>query len=280
MSYGPHPWQQTSWDWRAAGNFLGGGVGSGLLVVGAVLGGPGPLGLWSLLVGLACVGLGLLCVWLEIGRPLRALHVFYNPRTSWMSREAWVAALLFPLGLLVLLGWDGGRWALAALALAYLYCQGRILPAARGIPAWRPRALTHFILATGLAEGCGLWLLLAAFASGPSTLAWALLVVLTLLRQWLWGRYRTAVDAALAPRARQALDDGGRTLLVAGTLGAAAALLGLLLPQAAAAVLAGAAGALALGSGAAAKAAVVTRAAFNQGFALPRTPVRGVRTPH
>ena len=25
--FGPNPWQQTSWDWRAAGNFICGGAG-------------------------------------------------------------------------------------------------------------------------------------------------------------------------------------------------------------------------------------------------------------
>ncbi|MFP5465862.1 MAG: hypothetical protein ACLGHR_14000, partial [Gammaproteobacteria bacterium] len=45
-----------------------------------------------LLLGLALVGAGLVCVWLEIGRPLRALHVFVTPRTSWMSREAFTAS--------------------------------------------------------------------------------------------------------------------------------------------------------------------------------------------
>lgn len=281
MSYGAHPWQQTSWDWRAAGNFIGGGMGSGLLIVGAVLGDPAALGLWPVWIGLGCVGLGLLCVWLEIGRPLRALHVFFNPRTSWMSREAFVSLLLFPLGLLVLLGWDGARWPLAAVAMAYLYCQGRILPAARGIPTWRPRSLTHFLLATGLAEGGGLWLVLAGFTPGQSTRATLVLIALVLVRQWLWARYRRAVDASLVPRARRALDQGTRVLLYGGTLGGGTmAVLSLLVPQAAfAGVLAAGAGALVLGTGAAAKAIVITRAAFNQGFALPRVPVRGVRTP-
>ena len=32
MSFGPNPWQQTNWDWRAAGNFMGGGAGAGLVV--------------------------------------------------------------------------------------------------------------------------------------------------------------------------------------------------------------------------------------------------------
>ncbi len=91
MSFGPNPWQQQSWDWRAAGNFICGGVGGGLIVCAVLLDAPHGLLLW----GAVLVGLGLGSVWLEIGRPWRAMHVYLNPRTSWMSREAIVAPLLF-----------------------------------------------------------------------------------------------------------------------------------------------------------------------------------------
>ena len=42
MSYGPNPWQQTNWDWRAAGNFICGGAGSGLIAATALSGAQGP----------------------------------------------------------------------------------------------------------------------------------------------------------------------------------------------------------------------------------------------
>lgn len=278
MSYGPNPWQQTSWDWRAAGNFIGGGVGSGLLMVAAAWG--EPVAMWGLWLGLACVGMGLVCVWLEIGRPLRALHVFFNPATSWMSREAFVALLLFPVGLLALLGYAWARLPLAALALAFLYCQSRMLPATRGIPAWRARALTPLMLATGLAEGCGLWMVLASVLSARTNAALPVFMALVVIRQVFWVRYRKAVDAQLAPRSREALDRSGRTLVVLGTLGALAlAGLSLLLPAGtAASILTFGAGAAAIGAGALFKYTLITRAAYNQGFSLKQIPVRGVRT--
>ena len=43
MSFGPKPWQQAHWDARAAGNFIGGGAGSGLIVAAAVAGAEGSL---------------------------------------------------------------------------------------------------------------------------------------------------------------------------------------------------------------------------------------------
>ena len=79
---GVNPWLQTYWDWRAVGNFVGGGPGTGFLAavaVAAVLGEPSR---FLAAIALAFVGVGLTCVWLEIGRPWRALNVFFNPRTS------------------------------------------------------------------------------------------------------------------------------------------------------------------------------------------------------
>lgn len=284
MSFGPNPWQQTSWDWRAAGNFIGGGAGTGLLITGALLTSPDAANAgatrWLLLLGLALVGLGLLCVWLEIGRPLRALHVFFNPRTSWMSREAFVALLLFPAGLLALLGVGGALWATAVLALAFLYCQSRMLPAALGIPAWRPKLVIPLIFVTGLCEGCGVFLILGLFLGKVTSSAMILFALLVLARIAIWTLYRGTVDASLAPRARAALNRAGRCLAVVGTL-TPVVLLGASawLPSGTAqSLLAAGAGACAVFAGAYVKYMLVTRASFNQGFTLTKIPVRGVRT--
>ena len=284
MSFGPNPWQQTSWDWRAAGNFIGGGAGTGLLVASALFASPDAAAAgatrWLLFVGLALVGLGLLCVWLEIGRPLRALHVFFNPGTSWMSREGFVALLLFPAGLLALLGLGGWIGITAALALTFLYCQSRMLPAARGIPAWRPKLVIPLIFVTGLCEGCGAFLMLGLFHGKVTGAAMILFAALVLARIAIWTLYRGTVDSGLAPRARVALNRAGRWLLIAGTI-APVVLIGASawLPNGMTqAVLTAIAGACALLTGANVKYTLVTRASFNQGFALTKIPVRGVRT--
>lgn len=277
-AFGPNPWQQTSWDWRAAGNFICGGVGSSLIVMTTVSGVQGLLAAVLLLVGMALMGLGLLCVWLEIGRPLRALHVFFNPRTSWMTREAFVAPLVFASAFAVVLGWQALAPLAGLAALAFAYCQGRILKAARGIPAWRDALSPALIVACALADGAGLFWLLAGWSAGTRWFA-ALFAVLVVVRVVLWHAWRRAIAATAAPRALAALDVSGRWLLWAGSVAP------LLLMLLAAIGLAGAAattgfmalaGLLVASTGAWFKFVLITRAAFNQGFALTRLPVRGV----
>ena len=276
MSFGPNPWQQQSWDGRAAANFMGGGAGSGLLVFAALAGGPR----WLLLAGAALVALGLLSVFLEIGRPLRAMNVIRHPGRSWMSREALVAPLLFGA---VAVAWFGGAraaWLVvlpALAAAAFVYCQARMLQAAKGIPAWREPLTVPLIVATGLAEGGGLWLLLAAAAGPAPALPWLAFALALLARLALWLAWRRRLRAA--PRALAAIDHAGHFFKAATLLPLAAAVLAASspLPPAGQLALQLLAGALALAGGSWFKFTLVTRGAYNQGFALTRLPVRGVR---
>jgi phenylacetyl-CoA:acceptor oxidoreductase subunit 2 len=271
VSYGPHPWQQTAWDARAALNFMAGGAGCGLIVAAALAG--GPRGLFAL--GAVLVAVGLTAVWAEIGRPWRALNVFLNPRTSWMTREGLVAPGLIVLAGAAALGVPAAGALAAVAALGFVYCQGCILRAARGIPAWREPLIVPLIVASGLAEGAGLWLLLAG---QPASLpGWAGLALTLVARQWLWHRWRVRI--APAPRALAAIDRAGRFLQAGTLLPLAIAVLAIGAPLAdgVAWALQLAAGALALAGGQWFKFTLVTRAGFNQGFALPHLPVRGVR---
>jgi phenylacetyl-CoA:acceptor oxidoreductase subunit 2 len=280
MSFGPAPWQQTNWDWRAAGNFICGGAGAGLIFFAALSAAVGPAFTGLVLAGLALVGLGLCCVWLEIGRPLRALHVFFNPRTSWMTREAFTATLLFPVGLAAAAAVPGCAWVAAALALAFVYCQGRMLQGAKGIPAWREPLLTPLIVTTGLAEGAGLFFLTAPLHATGTQALLAMFGALALVRMLVWFAYRRRLAAAAAPGANAALDRAGRTLQIAGTL-VPLLLIGAIMAgaiwAAQAPLVAAIAGLAAAAAGAYTKYTIVTRAGFNQGFALAHLPVRGAR---
>ena len=277
MSFGPNPWQQTQWDWRAAGNFMGGGAGSGLVMITALSGVQGVGAAVLLLAGLALIGLGLACVWAELGRPLRAMNVFANPRTSWMTREAIAATLLMPVGFAAAYcTWTGTLnivWLAALLALAFIYCQSRMLQGARGIVAWREPMSVQLLLATSLAEGAGLFLLARPWHG--SSLAALLFTVLVLARAGLWLLYRQRLAGRLAPRAKTALARAGRVLLIGGTLlPLALVVASYAVAGQALVVLAGLLGALA---GSYMKLVLVTRAGYNQGFVLEQVPVRGAR---
>lgn len=277
LSVGPAPRQQYQWDWRAAGNFMAGGAGTGLLVFTQLSGISGIAAIVLVLGGLGLVGLGLLCVWLEIGRPLRAMNVFINARTSWMSREALASIFVFVLGLGVLAGVKAWAAPLAIAALAFLYCQARIVQGAKGIATWREPMTVPLLVFTGLAEGAGLFWMVAAwqFASGALV---ALFGVLVLMRWLLWRAWRASVAAAPVP-ALVAIDRAGPVLqwlggalplalILAAGFGAAQGILG--------AVLLAAAGAVVAATGAHFKFTLVTRGAYYQGFSLAHLPVRGV----
>ena len=277
---GVEPWHQKHWDWKAAANFMAGGAGSGLFVgaaVAAVTVDPSPL---PGLAALGLVGFGLLMVLMKIGRPLRAVFVLRQPQRSWMSREAWVAGGFFPLALAAV--WTGSAvlWlAAATLALVFLYCQAMILREAKGIPAWRSPRIVPLILATGLAEGAGLFLAAGSVLPSLGPLARGAAVATVMLaaaRALAWAAYRGSLALDGAPTKALAVLDGYRIWLLIG---------GLVLPTAAVAagsaidsltaVLFGFAGLSAAAAGLAFKFLLITRAGFNQGFALPHTPVRG-----
>jgi phenylacetyl-CoA:acceptor oxidoreductase 26-kDa subunit len=277
------PWRQTNWDRRAVANFVGGGTGCGLALVAAaseLATGARYWPAYGLAMVLIVTGLGF--VWLEIGRPWRFLHVFFNPRTSWMTREALVAPPL--LVTLAAAAWLGGA-ALAVVAalfaVTFLYCQARILRAATGIPAWREPFVVPLIVATGLAEGAGAFAMLAflSSAAAPGRVALVLALAAIAARWVAWTMYCRRLARRGAPAGtRAALRAIDGPVLALGTI-APLALVGAAVgfPDIAG-PLAVLASVLAIAGGWLIKDTIVTRAAFNQGFALrhlPRLDVAG-----
>ena len=253
---------QKHWDIRAALNFMLGGSGTGLMIATVFF---LPQKEIPALLSLALVAAGLGAVWLAIGRKLRAVHVFFNPFTSWMTRESFFALLLFVFsGFFFFSKNQYLLYAASLAALAFLFSQGRILRASKGIPVWRVPQVVPLILATGLAEGFGLALLFQ-----PRVPLLAVFAVLVALRIVAWRHYWGAVRAP-------SLEPAGRTLLMVGTIGALA-LAAAAWAAPALAPLAGLAGLAAAASGWRMKHALVTRAAFKQKFFLPHLPVRGTR---
>ncbi len=278
---GVEPWHQQHWNWKAAGNFMGGGAGAGLFAAAAVANVLGAAPLVPFIpAAVALIALGLFLVLLKIGRPLRFALVLRQPQRSWMAREAWIAVMLFPLAALAFwLEWPALLAAAALAALAFLFSQAMILKEARGIPAWREPRIVPLIVATGLAEGAGLFTALAAASAVPPTavrIAAAAVLMLAALRAYAWQRYLRALRTAGAPT---------RTLEILRPAGNRFVWLGLVLPAALMAagyaiaagtdIMLALAGLSVFGAGWAMKLILVTRAAYNQGFALEHTPTRG-----
>jgi phenylacetyl-CoA:acceptor oxidoreductase subunit 1 len=278
---GAEPALQQHWNWKAAGNFICGGMGAGLLL-GAMLamlaGVPATASLGWAALGLIAVGLTVLLF--KIGRPLRFIHVLRQPQRSWMTREAWIAGALFPIAAAAL--WTGLPWLLAiavVLAAAFLVSQAMILYGAKGIPAWRHAAIIPLIVVTGLAEGCGLFLADAAFRPKLASVVAIMALATGLLaaaRALAWRAYTSALTRAGAPA--QSLDvlvAHSPALLLGGTL-LPLVLLGAATVFASAAPFLNAVAGLCIAiAGAETKLIIVTRAGFNQGFAIAHTPVRG-----
>ena len=273
------PRQQHNWDWRAASNFIAGGAGGGLLFFAALanLGGTDVRAL--LVVGMALIGIGLTCVWFEIGRPWRALNV-YRHFSSWMMREAVVAPIVFACGVLALFTGQPPLVLLTGLFGGFfIYSQARILSADKGIPAWRHARCRPLVVSTGFAEGAGLLAiaapLLVSSAQGQVGVAVALLVML-LVRVLLWRSYVAGLRADGAPdgtlRALKAIQGG---VMMLGTLAPIVLLAIAVVVGPAAGIALSLAGLLAVGAGWLLKFTLVRRAAFTQGFALKHLPVRG-----
>jgi phenylacetyl-CoA:acceptor oxidoreductase subunit 1 len=274
---------QRFWDIRAAMNFILGGMGSGLAFLALL----GYLG-WDMpatavrnlhLAAGLLMAAGLTFVWLEIGRKLRILHVLFRPQTSWMTREtycvgvyylSWVAGLVWPRPwLLVLTG---------LAALGFLYCQGRILYAAKGIPAWRAPLVPWLILGSGLLEGWGLYVMSHAIApeSVPFGRPVAVLgMALVVAAAWLWMAYRrTAQRQGIPPLARKALNRASPYVVTTGYILPLLAL-AFLDNFSQASLLMAVSGFCAVTGGAIWKFTLITQASYQQGFSLPRLPQRG-----
>ena len=276
------PWLQQHWDWRAAGNFIGGGTGSGMMMAIAVLSVFSPVSFFLILLALGCIGAGLFMVWLETGRPFRApLNVFFNPRTSWMSREAMVGSALFPVALAA--AWWGSSPLLIAagmVALGFVYCQGRMLKASKGIPAWREPAVVKLIVTTGASEGTGL-LLLSSVALAPNMPPFlhpgltTALVILLVLRMLSWRSYLGALNTGAPVETLRVLRNLDRPFVLLGHLLPMALIAGSYLFVEVSAYVSAAAGTFAMAGGWFMKYQLITRASYNQGYAINHAPERG-----
>ncbi len=278
--------RQTFWDYRAAMNFVLGGMASGLMVAAWLMHAADLLGTQSLravhTAAGALMAVGLFFVFLKIGRKARFLFVLFRPQSSWMTRETWCVALIYPALGASWLWPQSTQVALTVVALAaagFLYAQARILHASKGIPAWRAPLIPAMLVVTGLSEGIGLLALLSLAGAVPTTFLSRIALaglLLAIANAWLWRRYvSTAKTNGIGPLARR--DLASVTSILHGLAHAAPVLLYLLFLAGASAstMPAVVAGLAAVAGGALWKFTVILRACHFQGFALPMQPQRG-----
>ncbi len=275
---------QTFWDWRAAMNWILGGVGSGVAatVWFASLAGilPADRVPGAYLAAAVLIAIGLFFVFLKIGRKLRFWRAVLRPQTSWMTREIYAVAVFYP-AVLASLVWPGAGLSMLAgvFALVFLCCQAKILHRARGISAWRVPLVPWMIVASGLLEGLGLLLLMQvwieSFGGHSPSLAVAGLVLVA-LNAGLWAAYRArAAQNGMVPLSRRLIAEISLPLHLTGhAFPAIMFILALASPDIARVCL-GAGGIAAIAGGAFWKFMLIVRGGYQQGFSLPMLPQRG-----
>ncbi len=272
---------QTFWDFRAAMNFIMGGTGSGLIVIAALLALDGHIDAKAaralFATGAVIIAIGLFFVFMEIGRKLRFLYAILRPQTSWMTREVWVVAALFPLVAANFLWHAPQLWLATGLAgAAFLFCQAQILYAAKGIPAWRVPLIPPLIIASGLTEGAGAAILsLAALGRDPLPQALSLLALtLAPLAAMLWLIYVGRSKASGIPALARQVLSGINEIVVMWWAVAVIILIACLLVGPTAPYFAFG-GVMLVAAGAIWKATIIVHASYQQGFVLPNAPGRG-----
>jgi len=298
--------RQNNWDLRAVGNFTLGGTSSGLLTLLGfiVLSGSAAMlpSVSTTFAGLPLVfdlyhlaavmmGLGLLSVFNEINRPARFLNVFRGYRTSWMSREAIVAVVfmgiaglkLFEATTALKILITASELALIAslLGVLFLYCQARILQAAKGVPAWRAPVMTWVVVFSGLFEGLGVLAVatgLGSFKFPPdfARVVPALGVSLAAINWVLWRSYMKYCAEAVPVETLAVLSKHCLTIQMAGRVAPLVLFsVVLFLPIGTFPEVLALAGLLAVVGGWYWKALVVWRACHFQNFHLKSVPLRG-----
>lgn len=150
------------------------GAGLGTLALLALgYGGSAPRN--GVLAGIALVSAGLASSVLHLANPKNAWRSFLRFRTSWLSREAVFAAMLYPAVAAWLLSVPGAAYAAAALAWAVLFCTAMIYASLKPVREWRSALVPVNYLLLGHFSGA---LIVLALTGEPS---WTLPALVLLL---------------------------------------------------------------------------------------------------
>jgi DMSO reductase anchor subunit len=122
------------------------GAGLGMLALVGLRYGAGAPRL-AIVCAIGLVTLGLLSSVLHLAKPKNAWRSFMRLRTSWLSREAVLALLLYPTTLAWLLGVPAAAYVAVVLCWAVLVCTAMIYASLKPIREWRsPLVPLNFLL--------------------------------------------------------------------------------------------------------------------------------------
>ncbi|HJN87102.1 MAG: dimethyl sulfoxide reductase anchor subunit [Dehalococcoidia bacterium] len=173
---------QRAWGASVALDLFLEGAGAGLFFLavmlhryGFIADTPADVGAWA---GLVAAGAGTLFLFAHLGVRRRFLNVFRRPRTSWMSRGAYIVTVFGIFGFVALLpsipGLEGLPWEegtaagtiLRSLALVFamllMAYTGLVLSSWPSIPFWNTPLLPLLFIANSLLAGGAVLLMLGA----------------------------------------------------------------------------------------------------------------------
>ncbi len=137
-----------------------------LMIAGGHTPGTTAFGVTSTLLALGLVGIGTLSSSAHLGRPERAWRAFSQWRSSWLSREALLMALVVPVGIALAAGWLGedrtaAWWRIAAvltllLAPATVFATAMIYASLKPVRQWRNGWTAAVYLVLALMSGAAL----------------------------------------------------------------------------------------------------------------------------
>lgn len=190
---------QTEWKWPVAADLFLAGTGAGAYATGvlASFGGTEWEGIarMGVILGFPLVLLATFFLIMDLGVKTRALRVFINPGTSWITRGSFIISGFMTLAFLhfVLMVWPGQMAADAPLlrvlsvvnllfsVLVMIYT-GALLSASRAIAFWNTAMLPALFLLSAVATGTMAVALLAPGSVAPFERLSKVLLVLLILK--------------------------------------------------------------------------------------------------
>lgn len=200
------PLRQMVWKWPALLNFFFGGLGAGLYLFATLSGAFFSIDIMTGSIAALLVLVGFLGLGWKSKHPGRSLFALRNLRNSWMSREILAGSSFIGLAVLdVMFEHTMLRAGAFGAAGLFLWSQGMMVVRAKAIPAWNGFWVPGVFVASGLAGGGAIALLLGEWGlAAPSATHAGALLGIVLFSAVFWGMYLRSLRES-GPAAKESL---------------------------------------------------------------------------